>query len=63
MAVSDFLRKVYKMKRNEDDPIPDFEGRGRQANWIAADLGKFIDSVCCLIGSLWVIIKVITITE
>jgi hypothetical protein len=42
MAVSDFVKKVFKMKRNPDDPVPNFEGRGRQANWIAADLGKVL---------------------
>ncbi len=42
MAVSDFVKKVFKMKQNPEDPVPDFEGRGRQANWIAADLGNFI---------------------
>jgi hypothetical protein len=27
------------MKRNSSDPVPDFEGKGKNANWIAADLG------------------------
>ena len=40
LAVSDFVRKVYKMKRNASDQVPDFEGRSKKSNWIAADLGK-----------------------
>jgi hypothetical protein len=38
--VSDFVRKIFKMKRLESDPVPDFEGRSGKASWIAADLGE-----------------------
>ncbi len=39
LAVSDFVKKIFKMKRYSSDPVPDFEGKGKNANWIAADLG------------------------
>ncbi len=38
--MSDFVKKIFKMKRYSSDPVPDFEGKGKNANWIAADLGK-----------------------
>lgn len=40
LAVADFTKKVYKMKRYSSDPVPIFEGRLSKSNWIAADLGK-----------------------
>jgi hypothetical protein len=36
------------MKRNSSDPVPDIEGKGKNANWIAADLGKKFEFFKCL---------------
>lgn len=38
-AMAEFIRKVYKMKRNSDDILPKIEGESSN-NWIAMDLGN-----------------------
>ncbi|KAG5666257.1 hypothetical protein PVAND_007293 [Polypedilum vanderplanki] len=39
LGMSSFVRKVYKMKRNKNDPIPKIEGETCK-NWMAMDLGN-----------------------
>lgn len=38
-AIAEFVRKMYKLKRYESEPIPKVEGAGSQ-DWIAMDLGN-----------------------
>jgi ribosome silencing factor RsfS/YbeB/iojap len=39
LGVSSFVRKVYKLKRHKNDPIPKIEGENC-TNWMAMDLGN-----------------------
>lgn len=38
-AIAQFVRKVYKQKRHENDVVPRLEGQGSK-EWLAIDLGK-----------------------
>lgn len=38
-AISEFVRKIFKMKRSKKDLIPRIEGSGSQ-EWIAMDMGN-----------------------
>lgn len=39
-GMADFVRKVYKLKRNPEDLIPAIEGRKLSKDWMAMDLGN-----------------------
>lgn len=39
IALAEFVRKMYKLKRNNDDILPKIEGRTSK-DWMALDLGK-----------------------
>ena len=39
-ALAQYVRRVYKMKRNSDDGVPKIEGKDSN-DWLALDLGKF----------------------
>lgn len=38
LAIAQFIRRLYKKKRNSSDTIPKIEGENSQ-EWIAMDLG------------------------
>lgn len=39
LGIAEFIRKIYKRKRSQEDPIPKIEGANSQ-EWIAIDLGN-----------------------
>lgn len=58
LAIAQFIRKVYKLKRHSTDIVPKLEGADSE-DWMALDLGKIIDSqkylqsyICLFIGNI-----------
>lgn len=41
LAMSEFIRKVFKKKMNSDDKVPVLEGKNSK-NWMALDLGNIV---------------------
>lgn len=39
-AIAQFVRKIFKEKRNKNDIVPNLEGESSK-DWMALDLGKF----------------------